>query len=431
MKIKYLIIGNSVAAANACEAIRSRDLEGTITIVSDEAQANYSRPLISYYLAGRVAEKDLGFKEHDFYEKNKVKLVLKTKAISLDPAKHQVTLENKQKIRYDKLLLSTGGKPILPAISGYDEGMAGVFNFIRLSDAQALVSYIAKNKIKDAVVLGAGLIGLKATEGLLEKGVRVKLVELADRVLASTFDRTASDMLEQKLRAAGCEVYKNNSIEKIVASKGKITAVALKGGQALDTKLLIVAVGVKPNLDLTAKTGIRCDRGIVVDKRLQTSVKDIYAAGDCAQGYDNISNKDQVLAIWPVAARQGKVAGANMAGAEETYAGFFPMNSVQFMDVPTISFGITNPPERDERYEVLVKKDPERCFYRKIVLRDNKVVGVILLNEIDRAGLYSVMIREKIDASKMKVELLSDDFGLLHLPSDLRKNLINGEGIEI
>jgi NAD(P)H-nitrite reductase large subunit len=252
------------------------------------------------------------------------------------------------------------------------------------------------------------------------------VIELADRVLANTFDTEASAIIEERLAGHGCTVIKGDTIQQIKTKGKKVRQLVLKSGTEISTSLLIVAVGVRPNLALVQGTPVKTDRGIVVDEYMRTSAQDVYAAGDCAQGLDFLNKEKAVIAIWPVAARQGRVAGLNMSGVQTPYPGFFAMNSVQIMDIPTISFGMTTPPE-GKGYEVLQRVDRTRSLYKKIILKDNRVVGAILLNAIERAGVYGMLIREGIDVKGFKDQLLNDDFGLLVLPKEFRKHLVAGE----
>jgi len=429
MKTEYLIIGNSVAGVGAIEAIRECGSKGSITVVSDEKGPTYSRPLISYYLGGRLGRDALQFRPQDFLARHRATLVAGTRAVRLEPEKSVVTLDDGKTITYDKLLLATGGRPAIPPIAGYDPAMRGVFTFTRLADADAILSWMAERNITGVVVVGAGLIGLKATEGFLARGIRVRLVEMADRILPTTLDKEASNILESRLAAGGCEIHKRDSLERIIGN-GEVKGVVLRNGRQLPASLLVLAAGVRPDTSLVAGTGVVSDRGIIVDARQATSVPGIYAAGDCAQGLDFITGGRSVIAIWPVAARQGKIAGLNMAGREAIYPGLFPMNAVQVMDIPTVSFGLTNPAEGDH-VEVLRRVDLENLVYRKIIIRENRVVGAILLGTIDRAGIYGLLIREKVDVSHFKEELLGDDFGFLSLPKEFRAHMVTGEGMEV
>ena len=259
------------------------------------------------------------------------------------------------------------------------------------------------------------MIGLKVVEGLVERGIKLTVIELMDRILGNTFDKEASSIIEERLSQGGCKVIKEDTIQGIETKGGKISRIFLRSGKELTTSLLIIAVGVRPNIELIKGTPVRVDKGILVDRFMRTNIEDVYAAGDCAQGIDFLSKTNAVIAIWPVAARQGRTAGLNMSGIPTEYPGLFAMNSVQIIDIPTISFGITNPPE-EEGYEALKKQDKTKGAYKKIVLKDSRVVGIILLNCIERAGVYGMLIREEIDVQDFKDQLLRDDFGFLVLP---------------
>jgi len=268
---------------------------------------------------------------------------------------------------------------------------------------------------------------MKAAEGLLGKKIKFKIVDIADRLLANTFDREASAILEAKLKEAGCEFIKENSIKKLVVKTNKIEEVVLNDGRKIKTKLLIMAVGVRPDLSFVKDTAVKTNKGVLVDNFMQTSVKDVYAAGDVAEGLEFLSGSNFVIAIWPTAAKQGRIAGQNMSGKQVEFAGSFAMNSVEILGVPSISFGITNP--KEDGYEVITKSDKGR--YKKMVIKDNKIVGVILVNCIERAGIYGLLIKEKLDVFGLKKELLKDDFGFLLLPMNFRKHYVTGEGTEV
>jgi NAD(P)H-nitrite reductase large subunit len=430
-KIRYLIIGNSVAAVNCVEAIRSVDKTNDITIVSGEEPFNYSRPLLSYYLGGRITEEKLPFVDRDFYEKHGVNLILGKKAVDLNVLKKEVSLDDATLLSYDRCLISVGGVPIVPPIEGLRDNIEGIFTFLTLKEAKGLIDYIERKKIKEAVVLGGGLIGLKVVEGLIERGIKPTVIEISDRILANTFDKEASSIIEERLAKWGCKVIREDTIQGIDTNERRITRILLRNGNELvATSLLIMAVGVWPNLELVRGTPVQAERGILVDRFMGTSVEGVYAAGDCAQGIDSLRNTNEVIAIWPVAARQGTVAGLNMCGIQTEYSGLFAMNSVQICDIPTISLGITDPPE-DTGYEVLRSLDRSKGTYKKIVLKDGRVVGVILLCSIERAGVYGMLIREGIEVQGFKDQLLRDDFGLLVLPKEFRKHLVGEVGLEV
>jgi len=413
----------------AIEGIRERDPKGEILVVSEEPFENYSRPLISYFLGGRIPRERMVFRDSAFYRDMRTEVLSGTRAASLDFANREVVLAGGKKTGYGKLLLATGGKPFIPAIEGVSPEIKGVFSFSGLQDALDLKAHIEEMSVTEAIVLGARLIGLKAAEGLLMRGVRVTLVEMADRILANTFDLKGSTIMEELLVRHGSTVIKNDTIASITRSQGRIEAVILKSGRTLSTKCLVIAVGVRPNTDLVQGTQIEMNRGIRVNDRMETNIPGVFAAGDVAESPEFFERKHALMAIWPIAARTGRISGINMAGGQRHYQGLFPMNAVQVLDLPTISFGITDP--KDPEFHVIERHEPARSFYRKLVLKDNRLVGAILIGEIERAGIYGLLIRERIDVAPFEKELLSDTFGFLMLPKEFRKHMVTGEGIEV
>jgi len=428
MNTEYLIIGNSVAGINCISGIREIDKNGSIVVVSDENVYNYSRPLISYFLGGRLGEDAISFKGEDFYKDNKVELMNGIRAEKIDVDRKEV-ITSRGTIEFNKLLISTGGKPVIPSIDGYAEDIEGIFTFTNLSDAKRLDGYIKRKNIKKGVILGGGLIGLKCAEGLIERGIQVSIVEMSDRLLSMTLDKDASLFIEEMLKnKKQCDVLTKETVNRIMCDGKLLSGVTLSSGKNIHTELLIIAAGVRPDITLVKDTFIKYNRGILVDEHMRTSVPFIYAAGDVAEGKDMITGNNSVIAIWPVAAKQGKVAGMNMAGSDIIYDGLFPMNAVDIVGVPVISFGITNPSETDG-YEIV--KERRENIYKKIVLKDNRIVGCIFLGRIERSGIFQGLIKYKIDVSRFKDELLSDDFGLLVLPAEYRKHMVRGEGIEV
>lgn len=411
----YVIIGNSAAAVAAIEAIRKVDKRTRITVVSDEPYPAYSRPLISYYLAGSVDEKKMRFRARDFYEKNKVKTVLGRKAVAIKPSRKVVVLEGGRELKYGKLLIATGGKPFIPPIKGL-EG-EGVFTFTRLDDAKEVARYA--RKAERAVVIGGGLIGLKSAEGLIELGLKVTVVELAPRILSTILDEKGSRMFEAHLKMRGAKIVTGDTVAEIVRQDAAVDGVVLKSGKEIPCDMVIVAIGVVPNTDITQGTKIKVDRGIVVDEHMETSVKGIYAAGDVVETYDVLAKTSRPAPIWPNAYEQGQVAGFQMAGEARTYPGSFGMNSLEVLGLPTITVGLFG--ATGNGFKVLSKTDPAGARYRKIVLKAGYVVGGIFVGDIDRAGIITGLIKDRVKVQAFEKYLLSDDFGYALFPEPLRK----------
>jgi NAD(P)H-nitrite reductase large subunit len=427
--MRYVIVGNGPAGTAAVEGIREADPKGRITVISDEGVVNYSKPLLSYLLARKVKRNQLAHRPEDFYARNGVDLLLKKKAVELETAENRVLLSDGKSVPYERLLIATGGVPIPLRVPG--KKMGGIFSFTRLQEAEDLARYLKDQSVREAVVVGGGLIGLKATEGLLGRGISVTLVELADRVLSATFDRRASEIIEGALKKEGCQVFLKNTVTRIGGNRsGKVKEVILQGRVKVPCQVIIGAIGVLPNLDWVKGTEIRSDRGILVDEHLKTSVGNVFAAGDCCQTRDFFGGAPRVVPIWPSAVRQGKVAGFNMAGGKKEYEGPLVMNSVELCGIPTISVGLTDPSEGNG-YETLESLHEKKGTYKKLVLRDDRIVGALFVGDISRAGVYTGLIREAMKIGDLKDHLLKESFGLIHLPRDYRKHHVTGEGIEV
>ncbi|HEY5500741.1 MAG TPA: FAD-dependent oxidoreductase [Candidatus Humimicrobiaceae bacterium] len=463
----YIIIGNSAAGLSAVSSIRSVDREGSIIILTNEPFKNYSKPLITYYLAGKVQLEDIYFKSDEFYCENNVLLKMEINIIKIDFELKQVISDKGLCFKYKKLLIANGGTPIIPKIKVSDNNdeiktgnnikikptekkvypellesnnykdISGIFTFTNLQDAIQVQAYIIKNSIKEAIILGGGLIGLKSAEALLEIGIRVKIIELSDRILSATFDKQASLIIEKELESKGSKIYTGNTISKIIIKNGVLNETELKNGEKIASRLLIIAVGVIPDLSIVKnsrmeKEKISHNKGIFTDEHMETGIKDVFAAGDVVESFDFITGNKSNFAIWPLAVRQGEVAGLNMAGLNKTYGGSYFMNSIEILKIPSISMGITNPSE-DMQGNIEIIKDfkPERKTYKKIVMLDGKIIGLILEGNIDRAGIYGGLIKNKVDVSGIRENLVKEDFGIIQLPSDYKKHLVIGEGIEV
>lgn len=425
---KYLIVGNSVAAIAAVTGIREVDEDGAITLVAREPQHTYSRPLITYLLGGKLGPERMHYRPLDWYEQMGVQARLGVEVTHVDPEAHTVVTADGDEIAYERLLIAVGGRPIVPAdVQGVDA--EGVFTFTTWADADALKAFIHEQSIDSAVVVGGGLIGLKSVEALLALGIRTTVVELADRMLSATFDQTASRLAQQRLAGAGVEVRCRTTVSSVIKRGGQVAGVRLSDGSEVESGLVIFAIGVLPETGIVEGTTIEVDRGIVVDDRMRTSAEGVFAAGDVAQARELLCGEKRCIAIFPNAYRQGATAGRNMAGGADSFAGGLVMNAVTVVDLPTISVGVTQ--ALDDSYEELVDLDEAELRYRKIVLRGDRIVGAVFVGEIDRAGIITGLIRERIDVSGIREMLLTEDFGLISLPIEYRKHVVSGQGIEV
>ena len=420
---KYVIVGASAAGIGAVEAIRDIDPVGSITVISDEVCPQYSRPMISDFVSGKADFCKMKCRTDEFWKENNVEALTDKKATALNLTEKTVQLESGEKIAYEKLLLATGGKPFVPKMDGLEKD--GVFTFTTIKDAELLAAKIDSVNAKSAVVIGAGLIGISVTEALVKRGLKVTVVELQEKILSLLLDAKASDLVESVIKSAGVNIITGQSVQKIIGKPNNESAVGgviLTKGDQVPCDLVIVAIGVVPRIELVAGTAVKTNKGIVVDNMMQTNVPDVYASGDAAEAYDFILNQNRLLPLWPLAMQEGRVAGYNMAGQKNTYTGGTNMSSLKYFGIPIISIGLANPKE-DPTLEVLVKHDSERNVYKKLVLKNNTIVGMTLVNAIERAGVLFYLMKNAVNVKKYKLQLLSDDFGLATLPVSLQRKM--------
>lgn len=410
---KYLIIGNSAGGIGAVEAIREIDRNGALTIVSNEPYFVYSRPLISKLVTGERNLEQIQFRPADFYTGNNIELISGMKVIRLLPEKHVAILENEDQIVWEKLLIATGGKPIIPNIVGADT--AGVFNFTNVNDALAITECI--QKARRAVVIGGGLIGLSISEALVKRGLSVTIIELKERILNTIIDAAASNIAADTLGKAGVSTILNQSVTRIIeVSSGKIAI--LDNGEEIPCDIVIIAIGVSPRIEIAQDAAIKVNRGILVDSHMATSYPHIFSCGDVAEAYDFIREMKGVIPIWPNAYIGGRTAGYNMAGLTKEYPYCTAMNSLNYFGINIVSAGIISNVE-NEGYEIISKQAGN--IYKKVVLKDGCINGLVFINDVEKSGILYGLMRDRINVNSIKQQFLNQDFGLADLPTEVRR----------
>jgi NAD(P)H-nitrite reductase large subunit len=413
-KTKYLIIGNSAGGIGAAEAIREVDRAGAITIISDEPYLAYSRPMISEYLAERCPMERMLYRPADFYEKNSIRTLLGEKVTLVDFNEPTVKLEGGRTLTCQKLLLATGGLPILPKIDGI--GLKGVFFFTKLDDARAIDEFLNQytRKVR-AVVIGGGLIGVSVTEALVKRGVGVTIIEMKERILNTILDEEASALEEKALMQAGVEIITGHTVAKIESYwPGEATGVSLDDGWLIPGDMVIIAIGVQPRLEL-ASDGLKTNRGIVVNCHMATSTPDVYACGDVAEAYDFVYRENRLNPVWPNAYTGGRIAGLNMAGVPAEYQGGTAINAMKYFGVNIVSAGMLNPP--DDSYDTVSERHGD--IYKKVVLKDGIIVGMVFASDIEKSGIIYSLMKDRVNVDSFKEALVAVDFGLASLPEEI------------
>lgn len=415
---RYVIVGNGAAGAAALREIRSTDPAGRITMLTEEGYDAYSRPLISYYLKGRVPMNKMGYGS-PLPPDGRTEVRLSTRVEGIDPEAHTLQLEGGEILPYDKLLLATGSVPFVPPMEGVG-GQENVFTFLDLDNAVRIREY-ARPDMK-AVVVGGGLIGMKAAEGLHELCASVTVCELADRILPTILDDRAAGRVRRHVESHGIAVVTGDTVARAESKDNFLRRVVLRSGAVLDCDLLVVAVGVRPNVALARAAGCSVGRGIRTGRDLSTDVPDIWAAGDCTESTDLLDGSSKILALWPNAVAQGRTAGSAMAGGKRTFDGAFAMNAIDFFGLRMVTSGLLQVEE--PAYRIEIRED--EGSYRRFVVRDNLLRGYCLVGDIDRAGLYTTLIRDDVP-----LDTLNGDYGagigLLAFPAEERRRMLYGD----
>lgn len=413
LNTRYLIVGNSAGGIGAAEGIRERDKSGSVTIVSDEPYPSYSRPLIAKYLARERTLEGMLFRPLQFYAQNNTTPLLGKRVRSLGLEGHIAELESGERIAWEKLLIATGGMPIIPRVKGIDQ--RGVFNFFTLDDAKAIDEFLDNDS--KVVVIGGGLIGVSVAEALTKRGAEVTVVEMKERILNTILDDEASSMVEAALRKAGVRVITNHTVAE-VTGRERVTGAILDNGEEISCHLVTMAIGVLPRIELVHGSGIKVNRGILVDRSMATNHPDVYACGDVAESYDFIYGANRVTAIWPNAYIGGRTAGQNMAGMTTEYPGSTAINSLNYFGLDIAAAGMVVSPDGDS-YECVSKQNGDK--YQKLVLKDNLIVGMIYVGDVEKSGIILGLMRDKVNVADFKQSLLAEDFGLIFLPLELRQ----------
>ena len=397
----YLIIGNGVAGNAAAENIRKYDPAGKIVIFSRESRPFYYVPALPEYLAGAKSADQVIIHPQKWYDQNRIELHLNTTVTKIDPAQKVVETHQGERLPFDQLLLATGGKSFIPPIQGADT--PGVFTLKTLADADCIKQWAAK--VKTAVLIGGGLLGLEAGNGLRKSGLKITVVEFFPRLLPRQMDVPGAAILHSQMEDMGFSFYLGATTKEIAPVPGGLE-VRLASGEKIPGEMVLISAGVRPDLTLAQALNLDLDKGVKVDDAMRTSRENIYAAGDL------IEHRGRLYGIWPAAMEQGAVAGAAMAGQAVTYEGTLPSNVLKVVGIDLVAAGDI---DADGKLESIVHKDTAQKTYRKLVIQDNRLAGVILLGDIRGSAEIQDAIKQKRDISKIKGELAQADFDFKRL----------------
>lgn len=396
--MNILIIGAGPAGVTVAETVREYDRQAAITMLSAEPFPPYSPPALAEYLI--TGQKVHFWRGEDFPARHNIEYLQGTSVKAVYPKKKQVELGDGKKLGYDRLVIATGGRLYAP-VEGAD--IPGIYNFKSLAAAEELLDRVRQKKAKNALIVGAGFIGVEIALVLRELGLQVTML-VRSRVMRQMLDSESSDMVLGMLQEKGIEALGGEKADAVAFLGDKqARAVKMRSGDELAADILVAATGLRPNVEFLEGSGIETKWGILVDEKLRTSIDNIYAAGDAAETVDHLSGQRYVHAIFPNAVAQGRVVAYNLLGWEQDYEGAESMNSLKHLGLPVMAVGSMEGQEISHRRN--------GCL-RKLYFRDGRLVGCRLVGDIHAAGIYRSLINKKAEVEAYKQLLLDPRFGM-------------------
>lgn len=393
--MRYVILGSSAAGVNAAKEIRRVDRDGEILMISRD-ETIYSRCILHHYLGNIRNIQQLDFTEPDFTEKYRIKFLKGREAVFVNCREHAVLLEDGERVSFDRLLIATGSHTFIPPVKGMREA-GNMVGFRNLCDIDRIKA--ALPKAGHVVVMGAGLVGLDTVSGLLDNKVKPVVVELADHLLCKQLDKKAASVYEAAMDEKGVKQYYGVGVQELFTDRdGNVKELLLSDGSKIPCDFLIVTAGVRANVEFLEGCRVETDRfGLLFNESGETNVPGIYGAGD-------VSGR---APIWPVAVKEGIIAGSNMAGVKRKMTDFFASKStMNFFGIPTMSLGQAEPKDVTE----LVETQEGREGYKKIIHKNGRILGAVIQGDLSYSGVLQQLIARRIDVSKVKKPIFEIDY---------------------
>ncbi|OGO33674.1 MAG: hypothetical protein A2W35_07540 [Chloroflexi bacterium RBG_16_57_11] len=412
---RYVIVGSGAAGIAAAEAIRSHDPSGEVILICEERAGYYSRPGLAYVLSGELPERGIfPFSEADFKALGVHRWC--ARVVRIRPHQHEILLDSGRSIRFDRLLIATGSTAQLTTVPG--NGLQGVVKLDNIDDAQRISKYCRSNR--RAVVVGGGITALEIVEGLVSRGVSTTYFLRGERYWTNVLDETESHIVEHRLKEDGVQICYHTELAEIIGRGGQVVGVRTKDGRTLPCDLVAVAIGVRPRKELAVEAGLACDRGILVDPYLQSTIPDIFAAGDVAEIFDLFTQRHSLTTLWAPARLQGSTAGQNMAGSQMAYRNEIPFNVTRLACLTTTIIGTVGR-GNDEDLESIARGDSEiwrqlpdaiaaENYFEvnrlRILVGKNTFVGAIIMGDQTPSQPLQQLVSAQVDISPIRNQLL-------------------------
>ena len=401
--MQHVIVGAGPAGVVAAETLRKGDRAADIVLIGDEPEPPYSRMAIPYVLDGSIEQAGTYLRKSDGHYEGLGIQYRQGRAESVAPADGALTLEGGEPVSYDRLLIATGATPFKPPVPGLD--LPGVHNCWTLEDCRGIASRLTADS--NVVLIGAGFIGCIILEALAKRCGRLSVIEMEDRMVSRMMDATAGGMLQRWCAARNIRVLTSTRVSAIEAADGTAgdKAVVLDSGERIDAHLVVLAVGVGPNIGFLEGSGINTDHGVLVDQHLQTSAAGVYAAGDVAQGLDFSTGEYSVHAIQPTATEHGRIAALNMLGQEALYKGSLNMNVLATVGLISSSFGSWDGVAGGDSG---VAVDEDGYKYLRLEFDGDRLVGALGIGLTDHVGVIRGLIQNQTALADWKARLLEN-----------------------
>ncbi|MFX0155935.1 MAG: NAD(P)/FAD-dependent oxidoreductase [Candidatus Hodarchaeota archaeon] len=408
-------MGGGPAGATAALDIRKEDKEGEITLISDEDYQFYKRSKILNLISTSCSEDDLFLKGKSVYDENKIKFI-NDHVEKVIPENNQILLKSGQRIHYDHLLIASGGSPILLPWKGVE--LDGIYPLYKLDDAKKVAEKVCNTD--RVVIIGGGAIAMKAIQNFKKIGLEISIIEKASHMWPIGFDRKVARIVEQKIIENGIHIYLNEEVVEFQGENGKLNSVILKSGRVINTDLVVITIGMKPNIDFLIGSGVKVEKGILVNSYMRTNIENIYAAGDVAQIYDPLYNSPILHPTWGNAKRQGKIAARNMLGDNIKYDGTIPIQTIKIFDFTAIAVGITH---SKKNFDEISWISYQKGLCRKFVLENDHLLGALILGKkINKKSIKPILkkaIFNMAHINEYKHLLLKEDIDFNNLLIDL------------
>jgi len=427
--MRYIIIGAGVAGLAAAEAIRTRDEEGEIYMVSNDPHGFYSRPGLAYYLSGEINDKGI-FPAHQRDWLNNNVHYIKGDVSRILPLDHDIEIVTKGKLTYDRLLLSSGSVAAPMKIPGSD--LESVVKLDDFKDARRIREL--SRKAKSAVVIGGGITALELVEGLAAQRMKVHYFLRGNRYWSNVLDEDESQIIENKLREDGVQIHYQTETKEILEKRGRVIGVVTNKKETIKCQMVAYAVGIRPRLALAQDAGLAIERGVLVDEFLQTNKQDVFAAGDVAQVFDPLSGRSMLDSLWNPARNQGYTAGLNMAGGREKYIKEIAFNVTRLAGITTTIIGMVGAGNSVDEDMVDIARGDSETFRQlpngiamksgsdvnhvRLLIGDTTLVGAVVMGDQTLSRPIKELILGQVDICKVHDKFFEKDIPLADIVMD-------------